>query len=82
MNKILALLRRHYKFVVWASDLQPGREYCVVRSGGYIRDIIEPDTVLKFISQGSALNHFKQGDEDIVISDFDLDDLTLLEIDD
>ena len=82
MNNIIALLRKHYKFVVWASDLQPGRKYLVVRSGGNIGDTVEPDTVLEFISQGSALNHFKQGDKDIVISDFDLDDLTLLEIDD
>ena len=82
MSTIVALLKRHYKFVVWASDLQPGRRYCVVRSSGYIEDIIKPDTILKCISQDRALNHFKQGDEDIVISDFDLDDLTLLEIDD
>ena len=82
MSKILALLRRHYKFVVWASDLQPGRKYLVVRSGGNIGDTVEPDTVLEFISQGQAWNHFKMDDQDIVISDFDLYDLTLLEIDD
>lgn len=82
MNNIIALLRKHYKFIVWASDIQPGREYCVVRSSGYIGDTIKPDTILKCISQGRAWNRFKMDGKDIVLSDFDLDDLTLLEIDD
>lgn len=79
---LLELLRKHYKIVVWPSDMQPGRKYFVVRSRGYTGDVIKPETVLELISQDDALNHFKMGSEVATISDFDLDDLTLLELED